>query len=483
LRIGGNRILIATFLGFALRLAFLGRQSLWFDEAFSVVVASTSWKVFWSALVVDGVHPPGYYLLLRAALPLFGQTEFGVRFFSVVAGTLAVPLMWQVGHTFLGRDDASRLAMLLLALNPFALWYAQEARQYAWLLTLTCAGLWAYVRLLSHPSLKRWWLFTLITAFSFWIHYFALVFVLAQFVYLVSTLRRHSIALRWWAAAQGVAFLAFLPWTMTVATRQGHSFGIGWIQPVSLLDLVLTLSNLAFALSDPASIWTWLSLFVLVSLVAFGAHSWSSDYKTSSFLLSFLFTPILATFLISFRLPLYIDRFFIISLPPLLLMLASGARAASPRWVGPGATLLLVFLMAITSLRIFVDPTLTKEDWRAAAAYVGVREQPGDILAMRQLQDALPFGYYYQGILPFTIVTTNRQTTPLEDIIGGQERLWVVNRRPFASTHKLAGNEPWHWTDEPEPMVRVWYEKQADSLIEEKTFPGVYLLLYGLTDE
>ena len=93
MQIKASRILLLTLIGFALRLAFLGRQSLWYDEAFSLAVARAEPSVFWAALLSDGVHPPGYYLLLRECLAFFGASEFALRFLSAVAGTLAVPLM------------------------------------------------------------------------------------------------------------------------------------------------------------------------------------------------------------------------------------------------------------------------------------------------------------------------------------------------------------------------------------------------------
>ncbi|MFQ5612225.1 MAG: glycosyltransferase family 39 protein [Anaerolineae bacterium] len=489
-------ILAVTLLTFGLRLAFLGRQSLWYDEAFSRVVAGAPWPVFWEALLADGVHPPGYYLLLRAALPLFGASEFGLRFPSAAVGTLAVPLMWPLGRRLFGRSEAGLLAALLLALNPFAVWYAQEARQYAPLLVLTVAGAWAYVRLLARPSLRRWWPLALSSALSFGLHYFAFVFVLAQFIYLALTLRRNHPALRWWVAAQAVAFLPLLPWAVAVAAREGRNFGIGWIQAVSPADIPLTLTNLAFALSDPGSIWTWLALVFLGLILALNLRRLSLHRSSftvhpspfilhpsrATFLLTFLLTPILFTFLLSLRRPLYVDRFFTVSLPFLVLLLAGGLWRNSPTWLRRGTMLVLVVATALACGRIFFDPALAKEDWRAAAAYVAGAEQPGDGLALRQFQDRLPFGHYYAGKLPLQIITTNRQTTPPAEIAAGHRRLWIVQRRPLASTHALAGNVPLHWTGEADPVVRTWLEDQAGRLAEEQTFPGVYVLLYEVGD-
>jgi uncharacterized membrane protein len=231
--------LVITLSGFALRLAFLGRQSLWYDEAFSLAVARADWPTFWAALLSDGVHPPGYYFLLRAGLIVFGHSEFALRFPSVLAGTLALPLIYQLGRV-LGEVRWGLVAALLLAFNPFALWYAQEARMYSLLLCLSVGGAYAFWKLVTRPNPSHWLWLTLVSGLGFLVHYFAFLFSLVQFVYLVVSLRRNYRVLRWWVAAQAAAFVFFLPWAVAIVTREGRNFGIGWIHPPTLIDLPLT---------------------------------------------------------------------------------------------------------------------------------------------------------------------------------------------------------------------------------------------------
>jgi uncharacterized membrane protein len=476
--------LAITLLGFALRLAFLGRQSLWYDEAFSLAVARADWPTFWAALLSDGVHPPGYYLLLRGSLALFGAGEFALRFPSVLAGTLAVPLTYQLGRVLSSRRWGLAAA-LLLALNPFALWYAQEARMYSLLLCLSIAGGYAFWRLAARPDFRRWLGLAFVSTLGFSVHYFAFVFSLAQFIYLVASLRRNHRVLRWWVAAQAAAFLTFLPWAAAIVTREGRNFGIGWIHPPTILDPPLTLSNLALALSDPTRVWTWAGLALVVGTAAVGVKARVVRIHHSllptpySLLLTWLLIPIAFTWLISLRLPLYVDRFLIICLPPLLLL--SSTISLSPAWGARGTMAVMIMVSAIASARVWVDSGLAKEDWRAAAAYVQSREAPGDILLMRDLQTGISFGYYYRGSLKPQFVSVNRQTTPLEDLGQGYDRLWLVYRRPFEPAHALAGAQLFTWRDDQDPVVYTWLASHAPALVREMTFPGVYVVLYQLS--
>jgi mannosyltransferase len=494
LRVRDAPILIGALLGFAARLAFLPSQSLWYDEAFSLAVARADWPVFWAALLSDGVHPPGYYLLLRASLVLLGSSELALRFPSALAGTLAIALIYQLGRS-LGNRRWGLVAALLLALNPFALWYAQEARMYSFLLCLTVAGAYAFWRLVARPTPRHWLWLAFISALSFSLHYFAFMFSLAQFVYLVVRLRQTHRVLRWWVTAQAAAFLPFTPWAVAVATREGRNFGIGWIHPPTLLDLPLTLSNLALALSNPNWPLTWAALALVGVTLVVGVvtqtkhltlHAPRSTRYTLfpasyTFLLVWLLVPIAFTWLISLWLPLYVDRFFIICLPSLLLLIST--ISLSSAWLARGTMTVLIMASILASVRLWVDPNLAKEDWRAAAAYIQSMEKPGDTLVMRDFQTGIPFGYYYQGALRPQIASINQQTTPLDALVHGYDRLWIVYRRPFEPVHSLAGSQPFTWRDDHNPVIRDWLASHAAVLVQEVTFPGVYIVLYQLSPD
>ncbi len=474
-------ILLVTLAGFGLRAAELGRQSLWFDEAFSVVVAGINWLIFWAALLTDGVHPPGYYLLLRGWLALAGSSEFAARWPSVLAGALAIPLLYQLGRALHSRKLGLASAALL-ALNPFALWYAQEARMYSLLLALTLVSGLAFWRLLAQPGLKWAALLAAATALNFQIHYFAFAFSLVQFVLLLATLTKTHRALRWWAAAQAAAIGPFLPWAWAVAGREGGSFGINWIPPVTALDLPLTLSNLAFALSDPSQPLTWLALLLASAALATGViglyKKENARPMVAGFLLVWLLLPPLALWLMSLKQPLYVDRYFILSLPALLLLLASAALL--PRGWGNAALGLLLAASLAGSLRLFTDPALQKEAWRAVAQQVQTAAQPGDALLIHDMQASIPFGYYYRGALPAQIASINDEVFPLAGLIGDSRRVWLVYRRPFQATHNLSGSEPFGWQAETQLQILDWLQAHRPNLAEETTLPGVYLLRFDL---
>ena len=125
---------------FALRLVQLGVDSLWYDETVSVYLAGQPVAELIAHTARD-IHPPGYYLLLRAWLMSAGfptghadaagyRLEFMAGFLSLCLGVLLVPLTWQLARRLRLGDTVAALAALLVAVSPFGVWYSQEVRMY-----------------------------------------------------------------------------------------------------------------------------------------------------------------------------------------------------------------------------------------------------------------------------------------------------------------------------------------------------------------
>lgn len=159
-------LLLVVLLGcFALQSYHLGDDSIWWDEALSVYRATHDVPFILSnQIVIDNVvthdqHPPLYFLLLHYWIQLAGKSEFALRFPSIMAGLLLVPLVYVLARRVVGAESGvdeedpslgereeyplpssftrlvSLLAASLIAFSPFVLWQAREARMYT-LITL-----------------------------------------------------------------------------------------------------------------------------------------------------------------------------------------------------------------------------------------------------------------------------------------------------------------------------------------------------------
>jgi len=121
-------------------------QSLWLDEASSVWFARFPLPTLLTTLCDP--HPPGYYLLLKGWIRLFGsEKEFWLRFPSLLAAVLSVVVAYGLGVRAWGKRGGW-LAAMLLALQPMQAWYASEARMYALTQLLGLLTVWLGMALL-----------------------------------------------------------------------------------------------------------------------------------------------------------------------------------------------------------------------------------------------------------------------------------------------------------------------------------------------
>ena len=131
----------------------LTASDLWLDEALGVNIARLPLVDLPAALSRDAA-PPLYYGLLHLWMALFGDGDVAVRSLSALASGLTLPVVWLVGRR-LGGTRAAWGAAFVLAVNPFAIRYATEARMYALVAFEVALGLLAALRALERPSVGR----------------------------------------------------------------------------------------------------------------------------------------------------------------------------------------------------------------------------------------------------------------------------------------------------------------------------------------
>ena len=206
---GRSRLILMLILlaAFGLRLHQLGAQSLWYDETVSVHLAGKPVPELIAHTAGD-IHPPGYYLLLRAWLIPFDYAtghaspdglglEFAAALLSLVFGMALIPLIYALGRR-LYDEPTALLAAALTAISPFHVWYSQEVRMYTigaalGLICLRCALQFVSGAEVSGPSVHRRSLVVYVlaaTAGLYTLYYFAFLLVaLNVWVVMVSACR------------------------------------------------------------------------------------------------------------------------------------------------------------------------------------------------------------------------------------------------------------------------------------------------------
>jgi len=456
-------LLIMILLATALRLLHLGKQSLWIDEAMSFARAVVPLKIGLENILATGNHVPLYFLMLRP-ISLIGGNETILRFPSVIFAVLSIPMIYQVGRLCLGRP-VGLLGALFLALNPFHLWYSQEARMYTMVLFFVLGSIYFFLRAILENTWGSWAGLVVFSTLAYGTHYFALQIALVQFAFILCRFRILHRAFRKWVICQGLAFLPIIPWLIAYFSQDVVAIGIGWITRPTLLAPLQTLWTFS---SNYGGSLTPIGLLLLGLLLLQGFLTRRPDHRDHKlFLALWLGLPIIVTWLISQRRPIYNPRYLIVVLPAYLVLLAYGVMSVPHRILRWALTIALVAIMASSSIRIYYDPVFLRQDWRRAANYVQSNVQANDVIAVESIDDMVAFKYYYRRALEPVAVDSAQSLEEFEKSIEGYERLWLIYHRAAS--------------DQSDSNTERWLNIHRKDVLEEKDLPGLHVTLYRLS--
>jgi 4-amino-4-deoxy-L-arabinose transferase-like glycosyltransferase len=365
--------LVIIALGFGVRLYRLDAQSFWYDEAYSAEVSKKAPGRIFAGDFGDN-HPPFHSLALHY-WGYIGESDFLLRFFSTLAGTLGIAAIYTLGrHLFDYR--VGLLAAGLTAILPYQVFYSQEVRLYSTLFLATTLLLITYRQAVAGNT-RRWWLaYTICAIWGMYVQYWIGFTVLALHLHLLLNPRTR----RQWPkllVADVCAGLAFSPWLAVFAKRaQVVAAGGFWPDKPSLARLLsapyaFTMSTFIGGRVVPFAFATVLFLFIVTHLQAvrrLARRRWDADHLV--LLLSAFWCPVLLTFLISQWRSVYLERSLMVAVPALYVLLAWGAVRTRERWANL-ALLLLVALFAVNGLaNWYFDPGFGKPPFRAAAEFL-----------------------------------------------------------------------------------------------------------------
>ncbi len=84
-----------------------------------------------SLIVEDPQHPPAFYVVQAIAVRIFGDSPIAARVLPTLFGLLALPLMWWLCIELFGSKLSAAVAVALVAVSPFHVLYAYQAREYS----------------------------------------------------------------------------------------------------------------------------------------------------------------------------------------------------------------------------------------------------------------------------------------------------------------------------------------------------------------
>lgn len=500
-------VAIITLVALALRLHNLGVQSLWVDEAMSVVFASKPLPDLMQLLVTDDIHPPLYPVFLHYWMAVAGNSEYAARFPSALMGTMLIPLIYIVGRRLEQlADPESRpivspvgfVAAILAATSAFYIGYSQEARNY---MAVTLVGLLSsYLLLWALPSRGRriWIAYGLATLAALYTHYTASLLLLFQAAFVLLMRKPYGGAWKRWLVTAVAVGIGFLPWLgFSVAQIQRISdYWPGTLQ----LEAALRTSLLQFVVGGggsslqgmvlPATMGGGLLLLGVLALMAGGSRRTPS--QPALFLLLYMLIPAVLIFGVAYFRPKFDPRYLLVITPAFYLTVAWGIGAMLRSALQPSKPMLLRVLLpllgiaalaaSVTVSTVYGEPNKVMHvgdgsgassdygDYRALVSYLESKAEPGDAVVL-MMNSYHPYVYYSTKEIPWY---------PMEPFDDTDGAIILLNR--IAQQHKRLWFILWQkdWVD-PADYVMHAMETQSREVSLDESFGGLGLRLFQLT--
>ena len=331
-----------------LRVWFVGKTDLGYDESFSLYMALQNVPDL-VRMLCQGDNPPLWELLLHYWIKIFGVSEVAIRSLSLIFSVLTVIPIYLVGEKHLHRF-AGIAASLCYCFSTFSIYLAHECRVYSLLGCCTAFSLLLFVSLIHQPKPLKFILLTLVNLMLMYGHYLSVWVIVMEFLItlLVKPIRKRIC--KPYLIHAAVLIILFGP-MFPVLFRRFMDSGVHgtWIakttSPEALYDFLWRMCNVP--------VTTVLAIGILAA--AFIMLIYRVSHKKLEFcdvtVISLIWlVPLLISFVLSYFTGFFLDRYFYFLFPVFYLAIISYCSYLFPekRALAFGLMGLFVITMAVS---------------------------------------------------------------------------------------------------------------------------------------
>jgi 4-amino-4-deoxy-L-arabinose transferase-like glycosyltransferase len=463
-----TRVILIFLVALFVRLLGIASRPIWYDEAFSILFSGKGLgQMLYGTLAPTGagsadIHPLGYYSLLWGWMKIFGESLIAARMLSVLAGVATVYLVYQIAKEVFDTKTAET-AMIIAALAPFQVHYAQEIRMYAFLAMWLLLATYAYLRG-SRTGDWRWWLaFGISSAVAQYTHNLAAFFLIP--LALTPLVKQDWKTFRSVLISSLLAILLYSPWLMQLPSQLAKVDQAYWVAKPGISSLFTLL--LVFTTNTPLpGTWILPGLVVAILVLAIGLLETirAKDKGNGVWVLYLSFTPPLFLFVFSQWIPVYIERALLPSGAFFCLWLAWIIHRTNLSNMGRG--LLLGMLALSFSAGIYQHLAyrgFPYGPFKEMTTFLHESTKPGDLILHSNKLSMLP-AMYFDRTLPQTFIgdqpggVTDTLASATQQVLGIEEEMDIISA-----------------TGEAERVWYIIYQQSIDEFVQagKSTHPDI----------
>ena len=180
-------------------------------------------------------HPPLYFVIARLWAQLFGDSTCVIRSLSAVISLFIFPCLYWLCRELFDSSLTAWIAMALMAVSPFHVLYAQEARQYTLLTVVILFSSAALLHAMRRQTKRIWIVYAVSLPLGLYTHLLFSMVIVAHGIYVLGVDSKSLNPRRFKLSQTATRYLlsilvacgAFAPWFIT-ARRHFPSGNSAW---------------------------------------------------------------------------------------------------------------------------------------------------------------------------------------------------------------------------------------------------------------
>jgi uncharacterized membrane protein len=390
-----------------------------------------------------------------------------MRALSIVFGVLTI----YAGYLFVKQAFKNQrlaiMAALFIAINPFQIQYALEARMYTLGTFLALISCYFLVKALETNKTIVWIFYALSVAAAFYTHYYLFFTIAAQGLYFIYYIWKQK---KWMLKGLGayiLAFLIYLPWVPTLLVQVKRVQAAFWIPEPDRWSIPGTIWKMVFGgegINHPT-----LVIASIVTLILVYFFFRETKLPVRWLVVFSLVLPFAAAVILSFKQAIYLDRYFVFASLFFAILIASSLslipKLSTRRTLATIFVVVSVFVFfknweKLEVKNLFVNRTINyKPGMAGASAFINESARPEDKIYVGSSFVYFTFKYYNQTpIKPLLYSTGTLETIPHfsgtailtnEDLVldfrqaQKNENVWLIWTTGFGGSKP---NVPGNWS-------------------------------------
>ena len=429
-------------------------------------------------------------------LVTFGSeaSESLLRLPSLVFGVMTVPAFAWIVFDMFRSAKFTAIATALICVSPYAIWHSQEARMYAPYLFFSVVFVALSWRAARGPFGSAIWVAMVCFAtLGLYTHHF-MAFLIGSFgLYFFARDGLFNPRAWSWALGIGVAAILFSYWIYLTADKINASAGTAkpsfvlWV-PYTLLTFSLgqTLgpsiaairgAGIASLISSQGALAGLGGLCVAYLMYQGMREVLKHETRAAGiWCVAWMGIPVfLGTLATQISNITYNPRYVIVSLPPVLIILASGMLASiRSGGVGRGVVVVFATLTSIALANLYWNPAYAREEVRPLARMLESRAQPEPLVVVDNSR-IWPVLMHYGANVPsqaLQLEPSGARSAPNLNVVAAAlekvikrpgAKIWLIQYRP--------------WEADPDGVLQKTLDGMSQ-LKEVHSWPGVTLRVY-----